>query len=187
MDDNTTLSEMQRSIDEHIALRALTRIVPDKWSPQRLQWLWECLMTQDYAYDDLAKGNPQAFLGPLFAGMGEWYEIGNSGLILVNGIVPKCNADIHYVVWDVELSVKDILALARTVMDDLFIRLELNHLTAFIPAFNKQAIRLATLNGFKYEGELRKVFLKNGKYHNVQIHGILREEFYRSVPRKEIQ
>jgi hypothetical protein len=136
------------------------------------------LMTQDYAFDDLAKNNPQVFLGQLFDPMSEWYECGDDGLASFNGIIPRLSAFFHFVIWG-DLGVRELFPLQRALFDDMFKRHQLNRLTAFIPAFNKQAIRMATISGFRYEGEMRKAFLKHGVYHNVHFYGLLREEFYK--------
>jgi len=156
----------------------LTRIIATEWAPARLEWLWKMIQTQDYAFDDLAKGDAQAFLGPVFNDMNEWYEIGDDGIVMINGIVPKCTAFVHFAMWG-DIEIRELFPLQHELFHSLFQRYALNRLTAFIPAFNKQAIRFAQLSGFRYEGELRKAFLKHGVYHNTQFYGILREEFYR--------
>lgn len=179
MDDETDVSKVQRSGSEPNPVRTLTRIIPSEWPPARLEWLWKKIQTQEYAFDDLSKGNAQMFLGPLFNDtMNEWYEIGDDGIVMVNGITPKCSAFVHFAIWE-DLSPRELFPLQRQLFDELFQRFDLQRLSAFIPAFNKQAIRLAVLSGFKYEGELRKAFLKNGVYHNTHFYGMLREEFYR--------
>ena len=178
MDGNNNVLESGHGVDERGVVRALKRIVPDKWDVQRLQWLYRCMMTRDYAFDDVAAAvGPDAFLSQLFAANCEWYEIGDVGLICVSAIVPNCNAIVHYVEWG-EIEPRELIELQYQLFDDLFTRLKLNRITAYIPAFNKQAIRMATLTGFKFEGDMRKIYLKNGIYHNLQIYGLLKEEFY---------
>jgi hypothetical protein len=177
MDDNPNVSQMRSSDSTLSPVRSLTRIIALEWPPARLEWIWNMIQTQDYAFDDLSKGNAQVFLGPLFNDMNEWYEIGDDGIVMINGIVPKCQAFIHFALWG-DIDIRELFPLQRELFNDLFQRHELNRLTAFIPAFNKQAIRFATLTGFKYEGELRKVFLKHGTYHNTHFYGLLRSEFY---------
>lgn len=181
MDETSNVPEVQRSEHEHSAVRALKQIDPSNWDPKRLQWLWKCILTQDYAIDDpgVALG-PQAFLGQLFAPNSEWYEVEDWALVAVSGIIPCVNAIIHFVTWD-EFEIADVIAIQHYLFTDMFTRHDLNRITAYIPAFNKQAIRLATISGMRYEGELRKAFLKHGRYHNLQIFGILRDEFFKKA------
>jgi len=177
MDEHTDVSEVRPGEREPSSIRALTRIDTQTWPAARVEWLWHKLLTQEYAFDDLAmKIGPNAFLSQLFLANSEWYEIGDVGLVAVTGIIPTCNALVHYVVWD-EIEPRELLQLQHQLFADLFERYQLNRLTAYIPVFNKPAIRMATLSGFKFEGEIRKVFLKNGVYHNIHIYGMLREEF----------
>ncbi len=174
---------MRRDNSSNRPIRSLTRIDPQTWSKDRLLWIWNQLLTQDYAFDDLALAvGPAAFLSQLLNHMSEWYEISDEGLAAATGIIPHCNAIIHFAVWG-DVETKDLFDLQKTFFDDLFVRHELNRVTAYIPAFNKQAIRMATIAGFRYEGELRKSFLKNGTFHNTHIYGILKDEFYRKEAR----
>lgn len=179
MDNNTNVPEVRRGDGSDRPVRNLTRIDPQTWPKDRLLWIWNQLLTQDYAFDDLALAvGPAAFLGQLLSHMSEWYEIGDEGLAAATGIIPHCNAIIHFAVWG-DIETRELFNLQKAFCDDLFVRYEFNRLTAYIPAFNKQAIRMATIAGFRYEGELRKSFLKNGTFHNTHIYGILRDEFYK--------
>lgn len=173
---------MRRSNSTPGVVRTLTRIVATEWSPERLEWLWNKIKTQDYAFDDVSEGNAQVFIGPIFNDMNEWYEVGDAGLYMVNGIIPKCSAFVHFAMWE-DIPPRELFPMQSGLFDSLFKRYELNRLTAFIPAFNKQAIRFTMLSGFKYEGELRKAFLKHGTYHNTHFYGLLRDEFYKREAR----
>jgi hypothetical protein len=158
-------------------VRTLNKIDPQTWDPERLKWLWKQLQTLEYTFDDISEllGH-QAFLVPLFAKDSEWYEIGNSGIACMMAIVPRVNATFHYAVWD-DIDPRTLFALQRQLFEDTFTRWQLNRITGYIPSINKEAVRMATLAGFKYEGELRKAFLKHGTYHNLFIYGLLRDEF----------
>jgi hypothetical protein len=183
MDGNSNVPEVQHSSDEPGIVRSLTKIIPTVWEPVRLQWIWEKLLTLDYALDDFARAlGPQAFLGQLFDLNSEWYEIGDDGIVAITGIIPQCNALIHFAVWG-DLDVRELFPLQHQLFEDLFKTFKLNRLSAYIPAFNKQAVRMATMVGFRYEGEIRKVFLRNGTYHNMLLYGILRSEFERKEVR----
>lgn len=178
MDENTNDVEMRCSNGASSSVRALKLINPHTWPEERLHWLWGHLQTQDYAFDDpgLALGH-KAFLVPLFDANSEWYEIGDSGIAVASSIVPSVNAVFHYAVWD-DITMQELFPMARELFNGLFTRYGLNRITGYIPVTNKDAVRMATLAGFRYEGELRKAFLKNKVYHNLLIYGLLRTEFY---------
>ena len=178
MDQQSHVSKMRPSNNQPGTIRSLTKIDPATWSGERLAFLWEHLKTQEYAFDDVSilLGH-NAFLIPLFNRDSEWYEIGDSGIAAMVGIIPKVNANFHYAVWD-DISPRELFTLQRQLFDDTFTRWQLNRITAYIPSINKEAVRMATIAGLKYEGEFRKAFLKNGIYCNMFIYGILHSEFY---------
>jgi RimJ/RimL family protein N-acetyltransferase len=177
MDEQGNVSQVRSGGGSPGSIRALKRINPHTWPEDRLKWLWEHLKTQDYAFDDISMlMGHQAFLIPLFNKDAEWYEIGDSGIAGMISILPRVSAVFHYAVWD-DIGIQELFSLQRQLFDDIFTRWELNRITAVIPSFNKQAVRMATLAGFKYEGEFRKSFLKDGTYHNLFIYGLLRDEF----------
>lgn len=179
MDQNNHEVEVQHGNGSLGVVCTLSKINPNTWPEERLLWLWEQLKSQDYAFDDISSllGH-QAFLVPLFNKDSEWYEIGNSGIAAMISIIPRVSAIFHYAVWD-EVDHKTLFKLQHQLFDDTFTRWDLNRITAFIPSINKQAIRMATWAGFKYEGELRKAFLKNKQYYNLMVYGMLKSEFYK--------
>lgn len=169
---------MQPSGSQSGTVCTLKKIVPVDWPAERLEWLWKKCQGEDYAVDDYAKDNPRAFLAQMFSQDSEAYEIGDDGIVLVTNILPGCNAVVHFALWG-ELRMQVLFDLTHALFTHLFNDHKLHRLTAFIPAFNKQAIRLATLCGFRYEGEMRETFLKHGVYHNVQFYGLLSKTFFK--------
>lgn len=178
MDENNNAVEVRRSDSAPSPVRTLKRVDPKTHDPQRLLWLWNRIQSQDYAFDDMSKGNHEIFLNQLFSPNTEAYEYGDAGFLLITGIVPLVSALIHFVAWE-DIEPSEILSVKRAMLGRLFTEYKLVRVTGVIPSFNKQAIRLATITGFRYEGELRKAFLRNGTYYNLQIYGILREEFFK--------
>lgn len=178
MDNDTDVSEVQHGERKPGTICALTRIIPAEWPGERLEWIWKQILTQDYAFDDFAKANPQVFLGKLFDPNTEAYEIGDVGFVMLESIIPQVNAVIHFVMWE-DIEIRDLISIQRELFKQTFEYFHLNRLTAFIPGFNKKALRYAHLGGFKYEGEMRQIYLKHGKFHNLQIFGLLHEEWVR--------
>lgn len=178
MDGNSNVPESQRGNSSNSSVRSLTRINPNTWDEQRLLWLWKKIKTQEYAFDDTTKDDHGVFLSQLFAPNSEAYEFGDAGFLFVTGIMPPVSALIHFVAWE-DIDPAEILEVKRMMLNHLFTDLNLMRVTAAIPSFNKQAIRLATITGFRYEGELRKAFLSNGTYYNLHLYGLLREEFFK--------
>jgi hypothetical protein len=175
MDNFQDVVKVQSSERQSYPFHYLRRITPE-WKPERIQWLWEKLQTQEYAFDDPGRGRGDFFLARLFDPNTISFEFGEDGMVFATEIIRKVNAVIHFAVWG-EVDQRDLILTARELLSFLFQEYGLVRVTGMIPSFNKATIRLATICGFKYEGEMRKAFLKNGTYHNLHIYGILRDEF----------
>lgn len=186
MDNYNDVLEVQREQRDDQALRPvsvkpyLKRIDTPRWPPERLQWLWEQTMKEDYASDDIGAATPEFFISNLFLGNSRHYEFGDDAYIAILNIIARVNADMHFAVWG-NVSIPTIVDCHTQLAREMFDHegLNVNRLTAYIPAFNKKMIRFATVLGYKYEGEIRKIFLKNGQYHNLFIYGLLQEEWIR--------
>jgi hypothetical protein len=160
------------------ARKYLRRIDPMTWSPERVQWLWQQTLKEDYACDDIGAGNPELFISNLFLGNTRHYEFGDDAYIALLNIIPRINADIHFAMWG-DVSIPTIVDCHTILAEEMFGELEVNRLTAYIPSFNKKMLRFATILGYRYEGEIRQIFLKNGTYHNLYVYGLLKSEFVR--------
>ena len=156
----------------------LKKIDPKTWDPARLQWLWEQTMKEDYASDDLGSTTPELFISNLFLGNSRHYEYGDDGYIAVLNILLRINADVHFTIWG-DVPLREIIASHDILAEELFTELEVNRLTAYIPAFNKKMVRFANVLGYRYEGEIRQIFLKNGMYYNMFVYGLLKSEWAR--------
>lgn len=176
MDGNTDVSEVQRSVDESYPFRALKRIPLVESYQHRVQWLWEHLRKQDYAFDDFSRNNVELFAQSLFAPRSEHFEFGDQGYACARDIIPRLSATIHFATWDAP-PVHEVVSAGRELIRYLFTKYELRRASAFVPSYNTQTKRFATLLGFRFEGELRKAILSHGAYYNVGIYGLLREEF----------
>jgi len=186
MDNNTAVSEVQRVSSQRGDLRLLRRVNhldASDANKRRIEWLWKQLQTQDYWFDDFTRGKPELFIATLFAPDTEHYEVGDDGYACVTQIRPECEAYVHFAVWNVQRDISLTLAAARELLDHLFATYQLNRITATMPVFNQKAIKFATLLGFKYEGDVRKVVRKNGVFYNLCVYGLLRDE-YASVMRR---
>jgi RimJ/RimL family protein N-acetyltransferase len=65
---------------------------------------------------------------------------------------------------------------ARLLIDYGFQQLNLHRISSGAIAFNERSIKLHKKVGFREEGRLREAYFKNGRYHDLVLFGILREE-----------
>lgn len=153
----------------------LQRIELDKFQ-DKVEWLWERVRTQNYAFDDTVKDNSQAFLLTLFRPDSvHWYC--DEGMVSVTNIQPEINANIHFLMWDHSYPVAKIIAEGKKVIEQVFVEFDLARVTATVPHFSSNVMRLAVALGMKYEGTMRECFLHEGKFYDLVIYGMLRREF----------
>lgn len=175
MDGDNNKSEVVDGERTTTSFRVLKRLDPTKVLPEDLLKLWQDIIREPYNTDDFGEANPEFWIRKLFDPTTEHYVGGNMYVAVVS-VIPYLSAEVHYA----SLGVVNLGAL-RELTYDLFAHLfetyRLNRLNAFIPALNKEALRLATLSGFKYEGEMRGMYLRHEKYHNLQVWGLTKADF----------
>lgn len=188
MDSKSGILQEQRSVGKFDGFRYLTWLNPDdKEQLLRvdLNKLWANVQTQDYAFDDFSRNNPEWFLLQLAQASENvrYFLIGDSGLFLVQGNLREGgDATVHFIVWDRNFSLHVNKGPAYELVDWLFYEVKVHRISGPIPDYNKLAPRFATAMGMKFEGEMLEAVLWKGKYHNVQMFGLL-ERWYRQ--RKE--
>lgn len=158
----------------------LSPIIPEEYSRERFQKLWEKLFSQEYALDDLVRNDPSTFLAQFAFPSNLFWEIGDlQGFVSALGVQPGLDAQLHFAVWDPTLKITDLMKAGQSLQTHLFETYNLNRISAHIPDQNLNARRLATLLWFVEEGNIRKSFLNKGNYSDIRIFGLLRSEFNR--------
>jgi RimJ/RimL family protein N-acetyltransferase len=155
----------------------LTPIDVASITTERANWLWEHVRRQSTCFDDFSRDRGDIFAARLCSPQTAIFEYGDSGLILIENIVPKLGATIHFFVWDPRVIEGEIVEVGRQACASVFEQYELHRITAAPPIFNKLATRVATRVGFRYEGTLRQAFLFKDQYHDIGVYGLLAHEF----------
>lgn len=126
-------------------------------------------------FDDFTRDRADIFLARIASPSTATFRF-NEGLVMIQSIVPKLSAEIHFFIWD-KMRDFDMLHLGNDALREAFDTYQVHRLNAFPPTFNKQANRLAIRLGFRWEGRLREQFLYDGKYCDVEMYGMLKPEF----------
>lgn len=166
--------------DQHVdgidsSFHFLTPLNPTKVTPEFLFDLWKKLMQSPLNADDVGVANPEFWVRRLYEVNSEHYTAPNAYVSVLN-IIPKINADIHYAAYG-PLEYGSIRETMSELCKHLFTKYSLNRLTGYIPAPNKEAQRVATLAGFKFEGAMRGMFLRDEVYHDLQVWGLTHADF----------
>jgi hypothetical protein len=153
----------------------LTPIDIQNYSREQAEKLWLNVKDQELAFDDYTRDRGDIFAARLCAIDTMAFEV-PEGLAMVTNIVPKLSAEIHFYLW-ANYPEQQIVDRGRDVVRYMFEEVAIHRLSAFIPVFHRVAQRIATRIGFKYEGAIREQFLTKGKYHDVNVYGLLQQEY----------
>jgi RimJ/RimL family protein N-acetyltransferase len=147
-------------------------------SPEQLDWLWTQYATQDYMFTDWDRtAGFDGFLSRLFDPSHLYLAIDHDGLCVLFNAWANDAPEVHFCIWNDRRSFRATLEAAREVVAFVFERLKAVRLTAQFPAFHQDSVKLATLLGFRFEGELRRACLWHGQHYNVTIMGLLKEDW----------
>lgn len=137
--------------------------------------LWEKFKEFPVAFDDFGRGSFEEFVNAFWAKDSIFYEIGDElGIACARGVRPRLDAVIHMVMFDRRLRGREPLFIE--ILKDLFDSMKLRRVTAGIPENRTITMRLLKRLGFSREGIIRQAFLTDGKYMDLHVFGILREE-----------
>jgi hypothetical protein len=165
-----------------LGLTLVTPLNTPLMDPQDLVEIWNHVSTQEYEFNDFERGNAQGFIVRLLDMRHLHIIIGKmQGYCILLNAWCGDSPELHFCIWDQEMSRTEVLRAAGQVMKFVFSQLNAVRVTAFIPVFNPEAAKLATILGFRFEGELRKGVLWQGKHHNVSIYGLLKEDWNKRV------
>jgi len=144
-------------------------------TPDRVMYLWEQLRQFPIMFDDFSRDNQEMFFAQLTNPKNIFVDIG-PGLGLAAGFAvrPKLDAVLHLAMFDRRLRGREDLF--KDIMQYFFDHLQLRRMTAMITEDAITAVKLVERLGFQEEGLMRYAVLRDGKYLNVRVYGILREE-----------
>jgi hypothetical protein len=184
MDSNNDVVEMQRGLSQHpdfspLGLRLLLPIDP---CGEGLDELWKHIVECDYAFDDFSRGKVEVWAASLADPYSLHFKFEDYGYAVVRDLQVTDSPCIHFCTWN-NPRFRDVLACGEELVSFVFNRFNVTRITARQPSYCKQAIKFATLLGFKFEGEMRNAIKSYGKHYNVQIHGLLKEEWQKRLAR----
>lgn len=99
-----------------------------------------------------------------------------AGLVNVSHTQPFVDGMLHFLFFDRKLRGKEDVLLS--IIRQVFMLAKLRRMTCAIPSDRVTGMQMLGRLGFKKEGRIRKKFLRNEKYLDVFVYGILREEVF---------
>lgn len=147
-------------------------------SPDKIRLIWQRLQKHKTLFSDLTRGNVGLFVREIMDSNTLWFEVRNRGvlvgLIWFEELGQVIDCVVHIVFFDRQPNEK--VAVCRELMKWMFNNFPLQRITVTPPAIYYGTIRLLGVLGFTKEGCKRRAVLLGGKWNDVLIYGITREE-----------
>lgn len=153
---------------------------PLRWEPlvltdEKVRFIWDQLQQFPLVFDDFSKGRYDDFVAKFFVPNNVFIDVGPGvGLAAGFAVKPGLDAVLHLVMFDRRLRGRE--STFKEIMAYFFQRLQLHRMTAMIADDARTAVKLVERLGFKLEGTMRGALLREGRYIDQHIYGILREE-----------
>lgn len=144
----------------------------DKIEMWEFEQLWERVRSADYAFEDTTRNSKERFAASMIEANTYNFELPEKAFIQLANCFPLSNAVIHFVTYQ-SVHVGQLIDAASEVFGFAFDKVGVHRLTAYIPDFNGKAKRLAPLMRMKFEGQMRKSFLYESKWYDIEIFGLL--------------
>jgi hypothetical protein len=177
MDVETNIPTSERSGGELPRFRFLTPLTKDSDEKVIID-TWEKIRTQDYAFDDFSRNNPQLFLGGLVQETSFYFLVDDAALAMVQNCWKfSTSVSVHFCVWDRTYPVQKITQAAKECLAWIFNEFDCHRVNALIPEYNTFAQRLATTLRFRYEGSMKEAILYKGKWCDERMYGLLQSHF----------
>lgn len=170
--------EHQRNLARDLGFVRLLPINKETYPEECFLELWEGVERAEYAADDHGKGDQQLFAINMLVPGTYNFEIPGQAFVQLVAAAPDSNAIVHFLSLTIGPT-GPLMEAANELLWFAFEKIGVHRVTAFIPMFNKKTIRLATILRMKFEGDMRKAFLYNKEYWDLQIYGLLASEYKR--------
>ena len=144
----------------------------------KIDWLWESISKFRTLFSDLTAGDVQNFMHYVTEPYSIWlelrYENHPAGIVCFVNMQKVTDTDAHIVFFDREL--KDKVLLCQHLLTWVFSSFPLERVSVDVPEFYFHTIRLVKNVGFRQEGVRRCGALIGGRWVNVALFGITRQE-----------
>src|SRR5262245_36873156 len=121
-------------------MQGLETFDPVTITPEDANRLWDRVRRQEIAFDDFTRDNADLFAEKLTLPTTAGFIYKDAVLVLMEQIIPKLNAYMHFFLWDRHISDNELAIVGRRIARDVIDMYQLHRITATPPAFNKLAI-----------------------------------------------
>lgn len=148
-------------------------------TPELVAWIWERVRTYRTLFSDLGRKDTQSFIDRLLSIDSMWFQVTKDqelvGIMFASEFRDMSDCDAHFFFFDKKPKSK--IKMVRAFLRWIFTEMPtLSRVSVRVPEIYFSTKRLVTHIGFKEEGIKRRAMLIGGRWHNVTLFGLLREE-----------
>lgn len=148
----------------------------------KLHYLYEKQKEFDVLFNDLIGNDPQAFVNAFIevdelgsvSLKGLVWEVDDVGIIYLTDLFPGWQAEVHASFWDRRFKGREKLFL-KTIQHFMHV-FDLHRIRMEIPLYAQPALGAIERVGFKKEGRMRQAIPYKGKWFDVNLYSLLRDE-----------
>lgn len=156
--------------------------LPSNWdtficTKEALADVYSRLMQFPILFDDSIRGDYEAFVRDMINPDSVVLKTGDYGICRISDVLVNRDAEVHLAFWDRRF--RGRLEECQQANKWIFDKLGLQRLTIIVPAIATNTQHFIKALGFKREGVMRDAWMYDGKFMNLHVFGILREEVFR--------
>ncbi len=103
--------------------------------------------------------------------------VGMNSITDIDYVNKRCEAGLMFIAEKKYRSLNLVIDIRCNMRDYVFYKLGLNRLYAYVITANRQIVKMAEMTGSNIEGIMRQHCFKNGKFYDVAITSLLREQW----------
>jgi len=141
---------------------------------RKLVWLWEKFAPYDALWADDKMRDPEVFMRRFLDPSTVCLET-DGGVMLLERILEGVRAEVHFMFWDHKLSART--ELLKECLLWAFLSFGLERVETFVADYARAVRRFVEEKmGFTYEGTLRHRVKHQGRFIDMKVYGILKDE-----------
>ena len=157
--------------------------LPSNWTPfictwESLMMVWEKLNQFPILFDDDVRGDLGHFVKSMTSKDSIILITGDYGICEISKIVPYRDCQIHVTFWDRRFRGRDIECVMT--LKWVFQTLQLHRATIRVVSIAHSTINFVKALGFKREGVVREKYLYKGRFLDIHLFGILRDDVFKT-------
>lgn len=143
----------------------------------KLVWLWEKFSPYDALWADDKMRDPDVFMRRFLDPSSVCLET-LGGILLMERLIPGLRGEVHFMFWDHKLSAR--AELLKDCVLWAFLAFDLERMETFVADYARAVRRFVEDKlGFTFEGTLRHRVRHQGRFIDMKVYGLLREEVLR--------